>query len=401
MMPSLRTTGAAGRDDRPGIDDPTTGLDGRRGPRPSGTACSVDTVSDYAAFVCLKDEWNDAAERAGLAHPFLCHEWVRTWWEAFAPPEARLHILVVRAQGRITAIAPFLRETTSMYGMPAKRIRFIQNDHTPRTDIIVAEQVDESSRAIWRALRADRDGWDVLQLSQLERDSDTGRVFRELAAADGCATGVWRSSDSPYLSLTGTWEGYLGGLPAKFRSNLRNRLSRLTRFGEPALEVLSDRDAIDAACEDAWQLESSGWKREAGSAIACDPAVRRFYTTLVERGTAAGWLQLLFLTVGGRRIATSYGACFKKKLFLFKTGYDPDFATGAPFKILTYFAIREAYARGLTEVDFLGDAEPWKREWTPTSRGHDWVFVFSDTVRARLLHALKFRWLARLKAWRA
>jgi CelD/BcsL family acetyltransferase involved in cellulose biosynthesis len=294
-----------------------------------------------------------------------------------------------------------MRETARMYGMPARRIRFIQNDHTPRTDIIVAAQPDESYRAIWRALRAERDRWDVLQLSQLERESDTRRRFCELAAADGCVTGLWQSGDSPYLSLTGTWDDYLGSLPAKFRSNLRNRMSRLTRLGEPALEVISERRAIEAACEEAWRLESSGWKREAGTAITCDPAVQRFYTTLIERGTAARWLQLLFLKVGDRRIATSYGACFNDRLFLFKTGYDPEFATGAPFKILTYFAIREAYAQGLTEVDFLGDAEPWKLEWTSTSRGHDWLFVFSDTIRARLLHSIKFEWVPQVKRWRA
>jgi len=363
-------------------------------------ACAVDVVSDYATFVNLEAEWNETVERAGIAHPFLRHEWVRTWWDAFGTPDARLYILVVRAHGRITAIAPFMRDTAPMYGVPARRIRFIQNDHTPRTDIVVAAQPDESYRAIWRALRADRDRWDVLQLSQLERESDTRRLLCELAAADGCATGVWQSGDSPYLSLTGTWDDYLNSLQAKFRSNLRNRMSRLTRLGEPVLEVLSERGAIEAACEEAWRLESSGWKREAGTAITCDPAVHRFYTTLVERGTAAGWLQLLFLKVGDRRIATSYGACFNDRLFLFKTGYDPEFATGAPFKILTYFAIREAYAQGLTEVDFLGDAEPWKLEWTSTSRGHDWLFIFADTMRARLLHSIKFQWLPELKRWR-
>jgi CelD/BcsL family acetyltransferase involved in cellulose biosynthesis len=178
-------------------------------------------------------------------------------------------------------------------------------------------------------------------------------------------------------------------------------MSRLTRIGEPALEVLEDRAAIEAAAGDAWRLEASGWKREAGTAIASDPAVHRFYTSLIERGTAAGWLQLLFLTVGGRRIATSYGARFANRLFLFKTGYDPEFAACAPFKILTWFAIREAYAHGLSEVDFLGDSEPWKLEWTQTTRGHDWLFVFAGSVRARLLHSIKFQWAPELKRWRA
>ena len=364
-------------------------------------ACAVEIISDEADFVDLQAEWNATVAHAGIAHPFLRHEWVRTWWDAFKTPGARLHVHVVRAHGRIIAIAPFMRDTTRMYGVPARRIRFIQNDHTPRTDIIVAAEPEAAYGAIWRALRADADRWDVLQLSQLPRESGTGHAFRERAAADGCATGVWQGSESPYLPLAGTWDDYLNGLPAKFRSNLRNRLSRLTRLGEPALEVLSGHRAIDEACEEAWRLESSGWKREAGTAITSDPSVRRFYTTLVARGTAAGWLRLLFLTVGGRRVATSYGACFADRLFLFKTGYDPAFATAAPFKMLTYFAIRDAYAQGLAEVDFLGDAEPWKLEWTPASRAHDWVFVFARTPRARLLHAIKFRWLPAWKRGRA
>ena len=69
--------------------------------------------------------------------------------------------------------------------------------------------------------------------------------------------------------------------------------------------------------------------------------------------------------------------------------------------LIPYFAVRLAYEEGLEEVDFLGDAEPWKLEWTPTSRAHDWLFVFSRTRRARLLHSIKFQWVPEVKRWRA
>jgi CelD/BcsL family acetyltransferase involved in cellulose biosynthesis len=298
-------------------------------------------------------------------------------------------------------IAPLMREAAQMYGLPMRRIRFMANDHTPRTDVIVAGRPADVYRALWNALRNDADRWDVLQLSQLPQDSASRDAISELATADGCTTGVWQSGDSPYLTLTGTWDTYFNGLSAKFRSNIRNRMSRLTRLGEPVLEVLHDAASIRAACDEAWRLESSGWKRDAGTAITSDPAVHRFYTTLVERAAARGWLRLLFLNVGGRRIATSYGAVFRNRLFLFKTGYDPEYATCSPFKLLTYFAVRHAYEQGLDEVDFLGDSEPWKLEWTATSRSHDWLFVFADTRRARLLHSIKFEWVPELKRWRA
>ena len=359
----------------------------------------VDVIADYDAFVSLEEEWNDAVARAGIPHPFLRHEWVRTWWDAFGAGAA-LHILVVRAHGRIAAIAPLMRDTTTMYGVPARRIRFIQNDHTPRTDFIVASDPDDSYRAIWQALQR-AGGWDVLQLSQIERSSATHARIQDMAAADGCRTGVWTSGDAPFLAIEGSWDAYFASLPAKFRSNVRNRLSRLVKLGDPSLEVLTERDAIVAAQDDAWRLESSGWKKESGTAITSDSAVHRFYTALIERGTAAGWLHLLFLRVGDRRIATSYGAAFNGRLMLFKTGYDPEYATCSPFKLLTYFALQDACARGLVELDFLGDAEPWKLEWTSTTRGHDWVFVFANSIRARLLHLIKFQWGPELKRWRA
>ena len=362
-------------------------------------AVRVDVITDYRAFVELESAWNDAVERAGIPHPFLRHEWVRTWWDAFGAGAA-LHILVVRAHGRITAIAPLMSDTTTIHGVPVRRIRFIQNDHTPRTDFIIAGDPDSSYRALWGELRRLRT-WDVLQLSQLEHTSPTQPAIEALAAADGCRTGIWKSGDSPFLTLGGSWNAYFESLPAKFRSNLRNRLSRLVKLGEPSLERLTDCNAILAAREDAWRLESSGWKKESGTAITSDPAVARFYASLIERGTAAGWLHLLFLRAGDRRIATAYGATYDGRLMLFKTGYDPAYATCSPFKLLTYFALQDACARGLVELDFLGDAEPWKLEWTSSVRSHDWLYVFSTGIRAQLLHRLKFQWGPELKRWRA
>ena len=370
---------------------------------PSGSAeaeTAFEIVSDYARFVDLEAEWNDAVDRAAVPHPFLRHEWLRTWWECFGGSRS-LHIIVVRAGGRILAIAPFMRERVQMYGVPIRKIDLLHNDHTPRADVIVAGPPEDAYRAIWNGLLATGREWDLLQLSRLPADSATRAAFAQLAGEEHCSTGLWQGDVSPYLTLAGTWETYLASLSAKFRSNVRNRLSRLMKLGEPRLEVLEDGPAIEAARSDALRLEASGWKAEAGTSICSDPAIERFYTLLAERATTRGWLRLLFLTVGGQRIATSYGSCHRGRLFLFKTGYDPEFAACSPFKLLTYFAIQAAYEEGLTEIDFLGDAEPWKLEWTRTTRSHDWLYVFSRSKRAQLLHWMKFQMVPELKKWRA
>lgn len=375
---------------------------------------TIEVVTAVDRFLALEPEWNDAVERAGVAHPFLTHEWMRTWWECFGGANRSLHIIVVRRAGEVLAIAPLMRERTHMYGVPVRKLDFIQNDHTPRADVIVAGPPAGAWRALWCGLQDSRSEWDVLQFSRLASDSASRALLERLAAVAGCPTGVWQGDVSPYLALSCSWDAYVATLSAKFRSNLRNRLSRLTKIGEPRLEVIDSGDAIDAARHDAVRLEASGWKARAGTSIQSDPAVERFYTTLAGRASASGWLRLLFLTAGERRVATAYGARYRGRLFLFKTGYDPEYAPCAPFKLLTYFAIEAAHREGLSEVDFLGDAEPWKLEWTRTSRAHDWLYVFAANRRARLLHWLKFqmreprqhaaRWAAvvpELKKWRA
>ena len=363
-------------------------------------ATTTQVVTDYEAFVRLEPEWNDAVSRAQVRHPFLLHEWFRSWWDSFGA-QRRLHIVVVRSGEGIVAIAPMMIEQAHIYGLPARRLDFLHNDHTPRADCVIAGPPSAAYAAIWDSLRASGHEWDLLQLSRLPASSPTLEAFTSLAQRDRCQTGTWRGDVSPYLTLSGTWESYQATLSAKFRSNLRNRLSRLRALGEPRLEVLDDAGAIACAREDALRLEASGWKNAASTSIASDPAVRRFYTLLAERAAERGWLRLMFLTVGGLRIATAYAARVDGRLFLVKTGYDPDYAACAPFKILTWFAIQRAYADGVGEIDFLGDAEPWKREWTHTSRPHDWLFVFANTVRARLLHSLKFQVVPELKRWRA
>ncbi len=356
----------------------------------------MNTVTDAGEFLRLEAEWNDLVDRAGIRHPFLRHEWMRTWWECFGVGRA-LHIVITRSNDRIIAIAPLLRESVSMCGVPVRRLRLMHNDHTPRADFIVAEQCERAYKAIWRALVEAKDQWDVLLLGQLPRDSRTRELFASFAATDRCALGVWRSSDSPYVELNGTWDEYLESLPAKFRSNVRNRLARLTRIGEPALESIESGAAIEDALADSIRLEESGWKRREGTAITSDDSVQRFYTRLAHLASERGWLRLLFLTVGGKRIATSYSLSYQGRLFLVKTGYDPAYDTCSPFKVLTYFATKRAYEEGLVEVDFLGDTEPWKLEWTPSVRSHDWVFVFSRGLRGRLVHQLKFHGVPALK----
>ena len=350
----------------------------------------VETISDYKSFLDLEPVWNDLVEAAGIDHPFLTYEWVRTWWECFGEGK-QLHILVVKDGTGPIAIAPLMVSHGRMYGLRVRQIESLGNVHTQRFDLIMARRAREAYSAIWKRLVNDADQWDMLQLCQLPPGSRTLEELPKLAAADGFLTGLWHSGDSPYLPLTGGWESSLTSLDAKHRANLRNRLKRLSRLGKVSLEVVSGGEELAAALEEGLRIEAAAWKGEAGTAICNRLDLRHFYTKFAERMAARGWLRLFFLTVDHRRIAFHYSVCCRNKLYLLKPGYDPAYAPYSPSNLLCYLVLRDACDRGLVEYGFLGTSEPWKLEWTRKTKPHYWLFVFPRLWRPRLLHYAKFR----------
>jgi CelD/BcsL family acetyltransferase involved in cellulose biosynthesis len=195
------------------------------------SAITVDIINDTTTFNRLGPQWNETVERAGLTHPFLSHEWLRTWWDSFAH-DRTLNVMVVRAGQKIIALAPLMLEKARMHGVPVRRVQFLHNDHTPKADVIVTERADEAYDAMWAALLKARSQWDVVQLSQLPGDSPTHAQIGRLAAGGSYPTSLWQSDISPYLELTSDWNAYLQGRNSKLKQTLRNRVNRLSQLGE-------------------------------------------------------------------------------------------------------------------------------------------------------------------------
>ena len=356
----------------------------------------VELISSYPEFLDLEEDWDELVRAAGIDHPFLHHAWTRTWWECFGAGST-LHILVLKAGGQIIAIAPLILTSIRMYGLHVRRLGFFYNAHVPRAGFIVAQRHQEAYRAIWSHLTRNR-CWDVLQLCQLPEGSETLEEFSRLAAENRCTYGVWQSGESPFVSLDTSWDEYSNGLPAKHRSNLRNRFKRLGQVGPLEVEAISSGSGLTDALGDALQLEAAAWKRDAGTAIACDPDITRFYVTYALRAADRGWLRLHFLRAGAARVAFDYSLAYANRIFLLKLGYDPAYAPYSPSNLLLSRVLEQTFEQRCERYDFLGETADWKRCWTSESKPHFWLFIFPNSLKGRLLHRIKFGLIPLLKS---
>jgi CelD/BcsL family acetyltransferase involved in cellulose biosynthesis len=373
-------------------------------------ALVVDELRDRAAIAALASPWEElraeVAAAGGTRGPFLGPTWFAIYAASLA--RGRLRVLVAHRAGRLLGLLPLFAERRALAGVPARVLRSLSDDHSQRFDALLRPgEAGEAARALWAHLIADRN-WDVLELREtpsghapaVEQAAAERPAVERLVAcarAAGCPTGSWAAMRSPYLPLpdAGTPLG-----SAKLRSNLRRRRKKLAaEVGPVALERVDGRDraALDAALAEGFHLEAAGWKGEAGTAIACDPALLARYRALAHAYAARGELALYFLTAGGRRVAFHFALVDGGVYYLFKPGFDPALASYGLGHLLVDEVACDLGARGVRELDLLGDDLPWKRAWTDRARAHAWRYVFAPTPFGRALAAWKLRWAPSVK----
>jgi CelD/BcsL family acetyltransferase involved in cellulose biosynthesis len=361
-------------------------------PVPAADARSlrVEVITEPQQLLAMRGTWDELVERSGIDHPFLTHDWICAWWEAFGALR-ELRIFAVYAGETCIAIAPLMLERARLLGIPVRTLELIGNEHTPRSGFLVSEREEEAYAALLGALRERGEPWEMVLLPRLAEDTQTLKSLERIARDAGMQTGVWRGPASPKLSLQGDWETYLKSLRPKQRTNLRNRFNRLNRIGDVQLEDISGGEALRGALDDGLRIEAAAWKGSASTAIASRPDSDRFYRRFAEYAAKRGWLSLTFLKVGGTRIAFNYGVRFRGIHYLIKQGYDPEHGAASPSQVLCSLILQDDFQRGTRAVDFLGADEPWKLEWTAESRGHSWLYLFQPGLHTWPLHFAKFK----------
>jgi CelD/BcsL family acetyltransferase involved in cellulose biosynthesis len=324
----------------------------------------------------LTAEWDELADRVG-AQPWLRPGWIAAWWKAFGA--GRLSIITLIKGDRLAGVLPIMEER----GV----IRSTSNWHTPEFGLLAdRDELDELAGALVQ--RRPRRVW----LAFVDAGEQGIAACRAAAQKAGYRTLERTLERSPYVRIEGDWEAYRDSLGKKLASELRRRRRRLEEEGRFTFEVVDGRDGLLLGLlDEGFAVEAAGWKSERNSAISSRPETLGFYRTVARWAAERGWLRLAFLRLDGRPFAFDFGIEDGGIHYLLKTGFDPAFAKFAPGMILRYEMLARAFSTGVHSYEFLGSDEPWKLEWTKTTRERTLFQAFAPSVRGRVEWAA-FAW---------
>ncbi len=351
---------------------------------------TVEEVDREEALQHLEIPWNNLVRQCKNNHLFQRHEWHKIWW-SFMGRGKRLRVLLVRDRDQIVGIAPLMISYGKcLRNLPARKIEVIANYEMSKDNLIIPQDGPAILDTIFRYLYASR--WDILVLHTRPEGQPSVGALAQVCRKYGFEIVDMAIGESPYIPLGTRWKSFSQGLGGKFCANVRNRQRRLASVGEIRHEVFTHSDDMDSLIQRVFSVSRKGWAHRENTGICSTPVLQRYYENLANVANDQGWLYFHILSVGGKDIAFEYNLLYQEVIYNLKIGFDPEYEKASPGKLLKWFVLEDAILRKACEYDMLGDADPFKREWTQQTRKHCKWYIFNRRhLYARALFTVKTR----------
>lgn len=312
--------------------------------------------------VCETDEAFDLPEWRALAASdphrtiFSLPEWSRSWWEEFGEGK-RLFVLTFLDPDPI-GLVPLVLDHVDR----AVRVRFLGGDDL--TDYLgPLSASDEHHPAIAdllvRFLLDEVGGWSYF----LARCLPVPFGFAEwlVEAADRLGMGFTLEQDelTAILPLPASVDEYFQRLPRRDRHELRRKMRKFEREAGTAKLVTATSETLDSDLEYFFQMHRGSEGRK-GRFMRDERAT--FFSRVARAFMPAGMFSLVFLEVGGKRIAATFSFSFEKTFYLYNSAYDQEARSLSPGLVLVEKLIEQAIDEGFTHFDMLRGRERYKYE---------------------------------------
>lgn len=192
---------------------------------------------------------------------------------------------------------------------------------------------------------------------------------------------------NPHTSFVEYWDKRSKNL----RANVRRYLNRAEKeFGTPVLSKFVRPTEMSAGVGRFGELESAGWKGEAGTAISIDNRQGAFYSEVLRRFALSDQAAVYELRVGDQLAASRLVIANDRMFVILKTSYDETLARFAPGRILLHRVIQEQLDghSGVT-VEFYTNATRDQKEWATFGCTIQNIQIFRNNSFATAFSVLK------------
>ena len=361
------------------------------------TPHSIEVIKTIAALRALEFDWRALERSLPRMLPFATFDWSVSWWEHLRANRWGVHDelfthTIRNASGELLAVAPMMVTSRPRRGpIRIRQLQFLGSD--PNVTEIRGLLVDPASaRAAQRALAEHlldkTDDWDTLAWSGLPSGEDFhGDLEQTFTDVE------WLAPISDFvLPLPDTWDEFKGRLSRNIKESIRKCYNAPRRDGlDLGFEVISNGSRVSGALDDFFRLHSE--RADLGGTVEhndvfADPRSRAFLIDVCQKFARRGLLRIFVTTLDGKTIATRIGFALGDSLYLYYSGFDPEYRRYSVMTRTVAEAIRYAIDEGFTSVNLSTGNDRSKTRWGPKERIFSNAYVVAPSRRSTVVRHL-------------
>ena len=352
----------------------------------------VQRVAGPDALMSLAGECAQLEPQMRPRLPFATHDWLALWWRHYH--EDRLfvrdefYVHTVRGpSGALIALAPLIRTERPANGpLRCRSVAFFGADKnvTELRGLVCAQ---EHEGAVTRALLAHfdrvRDEWDWFTWHGVRKNGEAYALLDENANFE------WGKESTDYLlALPNTWEEFRAGRSRNIKESLRKCYNSLKRANYTFnFRVVEEPRELPAALNQFFALH----RRRANAPhlvhhedVFVTPQSRKFLMDLAARGSEAARLRVFQLEIAGSVVASRLGFSLGDELYLYFSGYEPDWGGFSVMTTTVAESVKWAIERQYRVINLSPGTDVSKTRWGATPSTTCEGILLSNTRRAKV-----------------
>jgi CelD/BcsL family acetyltransferase involved in cellulose biosynthesis len=317
----------------------------------------------------LSGEWNTHLKDSAIHVPFLRHEYLTTWWQTLGGGEWPMgELFTVTAHhedGTLAGIAPLFL-TNNCDGERA--LMFLGSiEISDYLDVIARpEHLPQFTIQLLDFLSGPQaPEFKLLDLYNLLDNSPTIPALQQAAASRGWTYSQELLQHCPYIPLPGDWETYLAGIDKKQRHEIRRKMRRAEEYDQSVRwYIVEDAASLESEMEGFFDLMA----QDPAKASFLTPMMRQQMKTSAQAAFQAGWLQLAFLEVDGKKTAGYINFDYDNHIWVYNSGLDFGYRELSPGWVLLGYLLQWANEHERQYFDFMRGDEEYKYKFGAVDR---------------------------------
>jgi CelD/BcsL family acetyltransferase involved in cellulose biosynthesis len=354
----------------------------------------IEEIGDTVGLKSLGRKWNNILSQSDSNNIFLTWEWVFNWWQVYGN-EKELRVLVVKDQQEdIIAIAPlYVHAQKCLKGFSVNEMRFLGTGEDVSPDyldfIIKRGFENEAINALVEYL-AVKDGWDVINLTDMLSTSLTVQAIRNVAGDHRLVVHRSERAICPYIRLLPDWDKYINSLSHNMRFNIKRRMRNLEKDFRTRYFIWQDTEGLEYAMGRLSFLHHKRWNQKGTEHSFSSNQYNTFHQAVAREFALKGWLQLSCLELNDEIVAILYDYRYGNKIYYYQGGFDPSLYKYSPGLALRAYVIQKAIKDGIEEIDLLKGGYEHKYKWTEYDRQTIDLTIGKHTLKSRIYFVNSF-----------